>query len=342
MKSKTVSDLPKEVVDKTSLWQKLPTSQKVSLVMFFLLILILPVTVLASFVKINFFPKAAESPITPPMISPTPIVFEGNRIFVTSTTYSGNLGGLEGADAKCQQRAEATNLGGTWKAWLSIGNSNPENSPDSRFIHSSAPYQLLNGQTIAINWGDLTDGSLQNPINITELKTPKDTAVWSCTDIQGMSKSTTSLQDIGNCNGWTSATVNPGYGGDVGVSSKIYKEWTDSAFMNCNNQFSLYCFEQIDNPVHPAVPTSTPKPTITPIPSPTPTKVPPASCRGCWNSQALCTRYCGGNECKLVTDKNQIADVCGKPASQVRYTVYSCCSPTFQEAQPTKTAIFTR
>lgn len=41
------------------------------------------------------------------------------RVFVTSATYDGNLGGLEGADAKCALAAESANLGGRWKALLS-------------------------------------------------------------------------------------------------------------------------------------------------------------------------------------------------------------------------------
>src|SRR5512143_171625 len=40
------------------------------------------------------------------------------RIFVTSTTKSGNLGGVNGANDECQQRATAAKLGGTFIAWL--------------------------------------------------------------------------------------------------------------------------------------------------------------------------------------------------------------------------------
>ena len=40
--------------------------------------------------------------------------------FVTSTTHSGNLGGLAGADAECQRLATAVDAGGrTWRAYLS-------------------------------------------------------------------------------------------------------------------------------------------------------------------------------------------------------------------------------
>src|SRR3989344_7858176 len=52
-------------------------------------------------------------------------------VFLTSTIYDGNLGGISGADAKCQARANTFNLGGTWKAWISDSNTN--NDPESRF-----------------------------------------------------------------------------------------------------------------------------------------------------------------------------------------------------------------
>src|SRR5207248_2675590 len=47
------------------------------------------------------------------------VVMVNKRVFVTSVMYDGNLGGLAGADAKCQARATAASLSGTYKAWLS-------------------------------------------------------------------------------------------------------------------------------------------------------------------------------------------------------------------------------
>jgi hypothetical protein len=41
------------------------------------------------------------------------------RIFITSTTFNGNLGGLSGADTKCQAAATAAGLSRTYKAFLS-------------------------------------------------------------------------------------------------------------------------------------------------------------------------------------------------------------------------------
>jgi hypothetical protein len=42
-----------------------------------------------------------------------------NRAFVTSATFSGNLGGLAGADAKCASAASAAGMSGTFVAFLS-------------------------------------------------------------------------------------------------------------------------------------------------------------------------------------------------------------------------------
>ncbi len=40
------------------------------------------------------------------------------KVFITSSTWKGNLGGLEGADAKCQEEANKNDLTGNWKALL--------------------------------------------------------------------------------------------------------------------------------------------------------------------------------------------------------------------------------
>jgi len=61
---------------KVSLWKRLPLSQKVSVLMFFLLLLVFPVTLLATFFQVNLYQKASEpitSPITPTSLPPTVI-----------------------------------------------------------------------------------------------------------------------------------------------------------------------------------------------------------------------------------------------------------------------------
>jgi hypothetical protein len=46
------------------------------------------------------------------------------RVFMTSTNYRGDLGGHIGADAKCQVRADAANLGGSWMALIGTSQMN--------------------------------------------------------------------------------------------------------------------------------------------------------------------------------------------------------------------------
>ena len=96
-----------------------------------------------------------------------PVSNERNEkiVFVTSTSFSGNIGGVTGADAKCQIEADGQDSivpTGTYFAWLSDGTQ----SPDTRFTKSSHPYVLADGTRIADDYADLTDGSILHPINV--------------------------------------------------------------------------------------------------------------------------------------------------------------------------------
>jgi len=58
------------------------------------------------------------------------IVFRDDRVaLVSSVTCTSNLGGLAGADAKCNRLAAAAGLTGSYMAWMSVG----VDDPDSRF-----------------------------------------------------------------------------------------------------------------------------------------------------------------------------------------------------------------
>ena len=92
-------------------------------------------------------------------------------VFVTSQTWNGNLGGVAGADAKCQQAAASVPAfaGSYWRAWIS---DNLGNTASNRLYHETKTYRSLglgsSGGNIIIanNWNDLTDASLRNPINV--------------------------------------------------------------------------------------------------------------------------------------------------------------------------------
>lgn len=177
-------------------------------------------------------------PVSAPVVTPT-----SKRVFVTSTTYNGNLGGLSGADQKCQDRASAASLGGTWKAWLSSGNTATQTntSPALRFTKSTVPYKLLSGAVVANDWTDLTDGTIATSISETELKTTYYPSVWTNTNFAGERYAG---DYVYHCDYW-STDVGGAYQARVGAvgSWKDYR-WTDYTNLACSLQNALYCFEQ--------------------------------------------------------------------------------------------------
>ena len=163
-------------------------------------------------------------------------------VFVSSNTYNGNLGGLTGADAKCQTLANNAGLSGTFKAWL----SDSSGSPSTRFTKSNVPYKLVNGAIIADNWSDLTNGDIQNPINIKETGQAYTSIVWSQTSYDGTLQ-TYSSYNI--CAQWTSSSSIDGYRGLSGDSRVKTSQWTEWAFTTSNppqcwSTLAIYCFEQ--------------------------------------------------------------------------------------------------
>jgi hypothetical protein len=160
------------------------------------------------------------------------------RVFVTGASFFGGFGGLAGADAQCQERAENEGLTGTWTAWLSDSTGNAvDRIPDGQ-------YQLLDGTVIAEDKDDLTSGLLKAPINLNERGEPQGGVVWTGTKPDGTDTGT-------NCSDWTNAGSPPGGCtagdddcGDRGVNSATTDDWTQytSSPTPCSQAFHLYCF----------------------------------------------------------------------------------------------------
>lgn len=169
------------------------------------------------------------------------------KVFVTKNLYNGNLGGLTGADQKCQSAATTANLGGTWKAWLSSSTV----SASSRLTHHTGPYVILSGAVIAKNWTDLTDGTLASPINVTESRevlSSGQNGVWTNTDASGNIPTSNNA----SCNDWTSsqskALAQSNALGRIGSNNQKDFGWTLANYppILCANDslLRLYCFEQ--------------------------------------------------------------------------------------------------
>lgn len=165
---------------------------------------------------------------------------EFRRVFVTSSLFPGNLGGLEGADNICQTHALQAGFPGLFYAWLSTA----ESSPSARFVKSAVPYEMVDGTAIANDWADLVDGSLGSAVYLTETGStapqgihpcsPSDTIViWTGTTTDGTSSGTT-------CSNWDGS-------GDAswGRSSDVDQSWTAFCSGPCASASTpLLCFEQ--------------------------------------------------------------------------------------------------
>ncbi len=176
------------------------------------------------------------TPTDTPTLTPTAPPWAGKRVFVTSMTYTGDLGGLSGADSKCQALADGVSggaLGGTWVAWLSTGSVNARDRiPD-------AAYALVDGVTVvAMSKADLLDGSLLHAINMDENRATPDTFdswVHTGTVANGTAKGM-------DCSGW----VDDGGNTWLGDFTQQGANWTDApeGSPSCDTSAHLYCFEQ--------------------------------------------------------------------------------------------------
>lgn len=157
------------------------------------------------------------------------------RIFVTSTRYDGNLGGLAGGDARCQALADREGLGGTWLAWLGDGTDGPA----TRFVRSTGEYRLVGGERVAVGWDDLVDGTIEVPLDHDETGTPlpaaDDRIVFTAVFHTGGRPTPVS------CTAWSTNAPDlvP-----TGLASRIDTGWTVFAPHPCNEMHHLYCFEQ--------------------------------------------------------------------------------------------------
>jgi hypothetical protein len=168
--------------------------------------------------------------------------------FLTNGTWTGDLGGVDGADAKCQSEADQAGLEGTYKAWISTSNSYPAIS----FSQSPGPYVLPDRETvIATSWTDLItpkpdETLLRHPIDHDAANTyiPTDPSeqffVFTNTAVNGYPGA-----ESATCSDWQSDE-------DTFIRPNAAFHWrTDGAWTlvpdignPCNTPSRLYCFQQ--------------------------------------------------------------------------------------------------
>ena len=175
------------------------------------------------------------------------------RVFITSSTYSGDLGGVAGADAKCQLAADAEALGGTWRAWLST-------STEDAFarIAGDGPWYQLDGTLTFNNHANLAT-TPQAEIKVMEDaeylfgEPPKDDGNGGGDGLTGVTVNWTGVFDVWSgtaaggvaasdtCSDWQSE-LHTGLLGDPAATGSEWTAWRQEA---CDaSDGHLYCFEQ--------------------------------------------------------------------------------------------------
>lgn len=156
-------------------------------------------------------------------------------VFVTSQIVKPNFGGTAKADELCNKAAAVAGLGGTWDSWTS---DSMGSTPWVNLTQSSAPYMLLNDQTVVANgWAGLTSGSLVHGINLDENQQPvvQPLEVWTGTNSGGNYANSA-------CADW--AFVDAGnLMGAVGIAGDATGGWTKIKALACSQAAHLYCFQ---------------------------------------------------------------------------------------------------
>jgi len=173
-------------------------------------------------------------------------------VFITSESYTGSLGGLEGADAICQLHADAAGLKGEYIAFLSTSTTNAV----QRLTPTLGPYVLVDGSIVVKNFAELfattpygadlsTYQFLAQPIALDEWGDSHIfDAVWTGTSVNGV------VADA-NCDDWMEGGVSGGglvgrladveAGGPLGGKDRT---WTEYKSDSCARPSALYCFQK--------------------------------------------------------------------------------------------------
>jgi hypothetical protein len=159
-----------------------------------------------------------------------------NIVFTTSSTQTGALGGLTGADSICANLAADGGLPGKYVAWLSTSTV----SAISR-LGSARGWVRPDGKPVAKTVADIAQGKLLYPPRLDERGRDLgvDPLVMTATWSDGTFYFTTGFT---SCSDFTSAATvqdTPLVGGYASANSEMF---TNDVNIDCDVQARLYCF----------------------------------------------------------------------------------------------------
>ncbi len=152
-------------------------------------------------------------------------------VFVTRSEYSGDLGGLVGADRLCQSAAESVDLRGTWIAWLSTDTVNAYDR-----VTSGGPWRDLTGQTVFANRSAL----MTIPLRAIRTQENGERVSFSLENVWTGTATGGQADGDDNCDNWASSDILDW--GSRGITNE--ESWTESSGNSCDAKARLYCFEE--------------------------------------------------------------------------------------------------
>lgn len=163
-------------------------------------------------------------------------------VFVTSEIYKGNLGGIAGADLKCNNLAAEAGLQGVYKAWLST----QEISVNSWLYNYEFGTAFINTENeLSAIWDGVALTDLDWPIRADEYGSVhvEYSRAWTCTIVDGTYDSGCGLANDSACDGWRSDNLN--LSAAWGYSLATSPQWTSFEYnISCFRDVRLYCFQQ--------------------------------------------------------------------------------------------------
>lgn len=166
-----------------------------------------------------------------------------HRVFVTATGYTGNLvaaanatNGLDAADKLCMTAAQAINLGGSWRAWLSDGTAHA-----SERLVEAGPWHLLEpdggtGPRVFNNKANMATVPLTAIERTEHGSTLGSATVWTGTLAGGN-------RALQHCDNWSN-TSSVGQYGDAKSTTEKWTAVSSTPTESCAASRHLYCIEQ--------------------------------------------------------------------------------------------------
>ncbi len=149
-------------------------------------------------------------------------------LFVTRQTYTGNLGGLVGADALCQQAADEVGLTGTFRAFLSDGSTNARQR-----LPAGGPWRARTGARVfadVFSWDEFPE---TDRYGFDASGFSNNVDYWTGTFLGGTKSSAT-------CESWTNMSDARGQFGSPATDDW----WVERSTSACSSEKSLLCFER--------------------------------------------------------------------------------------------------